>query len=87
MSYVQIYKLQNDGTQTVIATCALRDGVVTCEGDQVFISNLEKNGISDSQNTQNNLYPKDGARFLDQLQHTFNSGYLVATNVINDEKK
>ena len=84
MKHIEIYKLQNDGEQKVIATCRLNgEGAVICEGDRVFVENLEKEGILDYGNleTRNKLFPKDGIRFLENLKHAFRSGYLVATDI------
>lgn len=84
MKYVNIYKLQNNGEQEVIATCRLNDeGVVVCEGNRVFIKNLEEEGIFDYDNmeTKHKLSLKDGVKFLENLKHSFRSGYLVATDV------
>ena len=84
MKHVNIYKLQNDGEQKVLATCRLDDGgMAVCEGERAFVENLEKEGISDYDNlkTRNKLFPKDGIRFLENLKHAFRSGYLVATDI------
>lgn len=84
MKFVEIYKLENNGDQKVIATCKLSDSGVVCEGDSVFIKNLEKNGIcdySDKNLESGKLFPKDGIKFLENLKFAFRSGYLVATEV------
>lgn len=84
MKYVNIYKLQNDGSQTVIATCRLsNDGTVVCDGNQAFVENLERDGILDYGNPQvrNKLFPKDGIKLLENLKFAFRSGYLVATDI------
>jgi hypothetical protein len=82
MKYVEIYKLQNNGDQTIIATCKLVDNTVLCEGDTIFTQNLQNDGIASytNQSTQS-LFPKDGLLFLENLQYTFRSGYLMATSV------
>ena len=84
MKHVEIYKLQNDGEQKIIAICHLNDeGVVICEGDQTFVKNLGKEGVLDYGNleTKNKLFPKDGVKFLENLKHAFRSGYLIATDI------
>jgi hypothetical protein len=83
MPKVEIYKLNNDGSQTIIATCALDGEKVVCEGEnKTFIDNLEKDGITDhSSEERKKLYPKDGLKFLEQLQYNFKSGYLNASEV------
>lgn len=84
MKKVEIYKLNNDGTQTVIAVCRLdTDGIVKCEGDRDLIAHLEKAGIADySANYPHTLYPKDGNAFLTNLKNHFSSGYLNASDII-----
>ena len=83
MKFVQIYKLQNDGDQKVIVTCKLTDSGIVCDGDPIFIKNLEKDGIRDYSNKElrdDKLFLKDGIRFLENLKFAFRSGYLVATD-------
>jgi hypothetical protein len=68
MPFVEIYKLQNDGSQKIIATCRLVGDVVECEGDGVFVNNLSKEGIYNySAPEKSMLFPKDGMKFLEQL--------------------
>lgn len=82
MPFVEILKLQNDGSQTVLATCKLTGGGVICEGDENFVANLNSGGIRDySSDSGQNLFPKDGLKFLEQLRYNFKSGYLNATDI------
>ena len=84
MKYVEFYKLQNDGSQKVIATCYLNDNdEVGCEGEQTLIGNLKKEGIKDysSQDRKGQLFFKDGLKFLEQLKFNFTSGYLNASEI------
>lgn len=82
MKLVEIYQLKDDGSQGVIVTCKLINGEVVCEGDQIFVENLEKEGIFDySSSGKNKFYPKDGLKFLEQLRFNFKSGYLNASDV------
>ncbi len=83
MEYVELYKLNNDGTQNTIAVCRLNEsGIVTCEGAEILIKNLERNGIKNySATDEQKLFFKDGLRFLEQLKFNFNSGYLNASDV------
>ena len=86
MKYVEFYKLQNDGSQKVIATCHLTEnGQVECEGDAVFVDNLEREGIKDYSSSDDKnaelLFFKDGLKFLEQLKFNFTSGYLNASDV------
>ena len=84
MKFVQIYKLQNNGDQKVIATCKFVDSGVICDGDPIFIKNLEKDGIRDYSSQDlgaSKLFPKDGIKFLENLKFAFKSGYLVATDI------
>lgn len=85
MSYVKIYKLQNDGTQKTLVTCRLQDKRVVCDGDPVFVENLEKRGIPDADSPQSKrLFLADGLKFLEHLSRTYTSGYLMASAVLND---
>ena len=81
MKYVEIYKLQNDGSQTVLATCKLADDVVVFEGDTKFAEYVVKEGIR-NYNGSGKLFPKDGLAFLEQLKYNFKSGYLNASDVV-----
>ncbi len=86
MSYVKFYKLQNNGSQKVVATCRLdKNGQVACEGDEVLIKNLKEGGIKDYASVDSRkLYFNDGMKFLEQLKFNFTSGYLNASEVINE---
>jgi hypothetical protein len=82
MKFVKIYKIQNDGTQRVAVTCKIYDETVVCEGDEVLIENLEREGVwDDSVVPPKKLFPKDGIKFLERLRFTFASGYLNASEV------
>lgn len=86
MKYVEFYKLQNDGSQKVIATCYLNDhGEVECEGDIKLANNLKEDGIKDYSNADgvvsSKIFFKDGLKFLEQLKFNFTSGYLNASDV------
>jgi len=83
MTFVEIYKTKNDGSQEIIATCRLKDDVVACEGNEVLINNLKEDGISDysSADPGKKLFFKDGPKFLEQLMFNFKSGYLNASAV------
>lgn len=85
MKYVEIYKLQNDGSQKVLATCVLQKDTIVCSGEEIFVNNLLKEGISDySQTSSKKLFPKDGVHFLEQLKYNFKSGYLTASEIKDD---
>jgi len=82
MKFVEIYTLQNDGSQTIIAICKLIDGVVVCDGDDNFVRNLNTEGIFNySAPHKQILFPKDGIHFLEQLQFNFKNGYLNASAI------
>ena len=84
MALVEIYKIQNDASQKIIAICKLADdGNVVCEGDQQFVESLIREGVRDysSQGEPKELFPKDGIRFLEQLKYHFKSGYLMASDI------
>lgn len=87
MKKVEIYKLEEDGTQTIIATCKLQpDNVVTCEGDEYLVAHLEKDGITDYlTNFHRIVFPRDGEIFLINLKHNFSSGYFNASDVIEEK--
>lgn len=84
MKYVEIYKLQNNGFQTVAVTCRLQeDGTVLCEGDEKLIRTLTQRGVLNYTDKKNKtpLFPKDGFAFLKQLKYHFKSGYLNASDI------
>jgi hypothetical protein len=83
MKYVEIYKLQDDGTQKVVITCRLNDaGVALCEGEDQIKDNLIARGIDDySGGDGSKLFPTDGLRFLEELSNNFRSGYLMASEI------
>ncbi len=83
MKYVEIYKLENNGSQRIIATCTLQpNDTVICDGQEVFIQNLAKEGINDyAQEKPTKLFLKDGLKFLEQLRFNFKSGYLNASKI------
>lgn len=81
MKYVEFYKLENDGSQRVIATCKLVGNEVTCEGNEALIRTLSEEGIVSYEKEPRRLFPKDGLVFLEQLSFTFKSGYLNASEV------
>ena len=82
MKIVEIYKLQNDGSQKIVITCRLEIDKVICEGDRQFVDNLMSKGIFDySQDSKKKIYPKDGLLFLEQLKYNFKSGYLNASDI------
>lgn len=82
MKYAELYKLNNDGTQSVIAICNLVDQNVICEGSEALIENLCSEGIFDySSQKHEKLFFQDGVKFLEQLQYNFKSGYLNASEI------
>lgn len=82
MSKVEIYKLNNDGTQSVIAVCNLAGDKAACEGDVNLVANLEREGIRNYiSDSPEQLFPKDGLEFLKQLKYAFKSGYLNASDI------
>ncbi|MDE1970656.1 MAG: hypothetical protein KGI50_03725 [Patescibacteria group bacterium] len=89
MKHATIYKLKDDGTQTILATCVLKNGVVICTGNDIFVKNLEEEGIRDylSENSNATLFPKDGELFIEQLPNNFRSGYLMAEIEEEGEEK
>ena len=86
MKYVEFYKLQNDGSQKIIAVCRLNEGgLVECNGDPVFAGNLMRDGIKDYSSPEKpTLFFKDGLKFLEQLKFNFTFGYLNSSEVKDD---
>lgn len=85
MQYVEIYKLNNDGSQEIVVIYKILNGKAVGEGDKNFINNLLQTGIIDYTNTssEQRLFPKDGLHFLEQLKFNFKSAYLSATGIKN----
>lgn len=82
MKFVEIYRLNDDGTQRVAAVCKLTDDHVVCEGDTALVDNLAMRGIADyTKPEMPKLFPADGIRFLEQLRFNFKSGYLNASDI------
>lgn len=82
MKYVELYKLENGGSQRVALRCRLEGARAICEGDPALKANLEAEGIEDFGTPGGpQLFPKDGLRFLEQLASNFSSGYLNASEV------
>ena len=83
MKYVEIYHLNDDGTQRIIATCELHEDEVMCRGDESFVQSLTEEGIRDySAQAKGNLLPSAGERFLEQLKFNFKSGYLLTSDIM-----
>ncbi len=80
MKKVEIYRLNGDGTQSIIALCSLKNDKVICEGDADMLRHLH-GGIEDP-GTGDSLFEKDGVRFLSALKSHFKSGYLLASDVL-----
>ena len=81
MKFVEIYKVNNGGSQNVLAVCTLTADGVKIDGDIEFISNLNSGIDNYSSEIPKKLYPKDGILFLEQLKFNFKSGYLNASEV------
>lgn len=83
MSKVEIYKLNNDGSQDVVAECHLGSDGAVCTGTEAIVNKLNQEGIINysSEDRQERVFPSDGLVFLEQLPNTFNSGYLNASQI------
>jgi len=82
---VEIYRLKKGKTQEIIATCSLIGEKVVFEGNEKFISRLNRVGILDkSTKPPRKIFPADGVIFLRGLRDTFKSGYLVASDLPED---
>jgi len=80
--FVEIYQLNNDGTQSVAAVCRLEGDAVVCEGNENLIRGLIQEGIKNYASREpKKLFPKDGIKFLEQLKYNFKSGYLNASDI------
>ena len=85
MKYVKFLKLQNDGSQTEIARAIFDDTKIKFEGDENLIFNLQNSAIRNyTEKKPTMLTPADGLKFLEQLKYTFKSGYLNATDIIEE---
>ena len=85
MLYVEIYTIQNEGSQKTLSVCRLLHDKVRCEGDVNFIQHLEKEGIWDySKSPKKKVFPAAGRLFLEQLKNNFSSGYINASEVKED---
>lgn len=86
MAKVELYKLQNDGSQEVVVTCKLQDSIAVCEGDEKIVANLTKAGIRNYDATPTTtVFPKDGMVFLEQLKSNYRSSYMNASDVIPEK--
>ena len=82
MKFVELYRLENDGSQTVVLRCRLEGETVVFDRSSSLGTYLEKEGIKNRENPEALfLFPKDGLRFLEQLSYNFSSGYLNASEV------
>lgn len=85
MPKVNIFKLDSTGQQNLLVVCELINGLVEITGDEGFAHNLRENGIQSYTGNQNTLlFPSDGRLFLEQLKFNFKSGYLMATDVLEN---
>ncbi|OGZ97087.1 MAG: hypothetical protein A3I44_01010 [Candidatus Sungbacteria bacterium RIFCSPLOWO2_02_FULL_51_17] len=82
--HVEIYKLQNDGSQRMIASCRLAGEAAECSGEEPFVTNLMVEGIRAHADGVP-LFPAEGRRFLEELKYFFTSGYMNASDVLSDE--
>lgn len=81
---VEIYKLQNDGSQQTIATCRLVGDQVVCEGDEATVAFMNEGIIDYADPHGKNVLPADGLVFLEQLKNNFKSGYLNASDILEN---
>ena len=89
MKIVEIYQLQNNGDQRLIAFCKLTEQGVRCEGDEALVKNLIEQGVRDYSDAsrEKKLFPTDGIKFLENLKWAFKSAYLMATDVKEAENQ
>lgn len=86
MKIVRVYKTLNNGEQQALAECKLNeDNIVACTGDADFVNFLTKEGIKNySSIDPMTLYAKDGLIFLSNLKFNYKSGYIDATEVMDE---
>jgi len=88
MSRVEIYRLKKGGVQEVVAEFSLVDNKAVGKGNEQFVKRLETEGVLDkAAKPPAKVFPTDGSRFLQSLKSHFNSGYLTASEVIEDAPK
>ncbi len=84
MSRVEIFRLNHGGVQDVIAEFRLVGDEAIGQGNEKFVQRLKKEGVLDKTvKPPVKVYPNEGSRFLNLLQSQFNSGYLIASSVID----
>lgn len=81
MKRVEIYSLQSDGTQKVEVVCSLGDGGVVFSGEDTNLIGDLHAGITNFQEGEKILFPKDGEAYLRELKYNYHSPYLAASDV------
>ncbi len=81
MKFVEIYKIDNEGAQSLVAVCTLSSDGVQIKGEQKLIDSLNEGINNYSETGHKKVYPSDGLLFLEQLKFNFRSGYLNATEI------
>ena len=83
MKFAEIYKLQDDGSQQIIAICELIDEKVVCRGNKNYVESFKRDGVVDRSKTPfKKFFPKDGLAFLEILKFLFKTAYLNASDVM-----
>ncbi|MFA5870419.1 MAG: hypothetical protein WC842_00820 [Candidatus Paceibacterota bacterium] len=80
MRKINIKKLQNNGSTSIIGTFSLdHNGVVSYVGNETFWENVQLEGVYTVKNGEaRTFFPKDGSAFFDNLKYHFKSAYLFA---------
>jgi hypothetical protein len=83
MQKVNLLKTNNDGSQSLLVSCLFDGHKILLKGDEALIKTLYSEGIP-CYASGKNIFPQDGPLFLNELRHVFRSGYLTATDVIDE---
>jgi hypothetical protein len=82
MKYVEVYKLDENGNQQVVAVCKLIENKVQCQGEKALVSKLVSKPLILQGDKIKQVSPKDGELFLHALSQTFDSGYYQSSNIL-----
>jgi hypothetical protein len=72
-----IFSLDKDMNEKLVATCYMNMDEVSCEGEDAVVQNLIRFGVFNHEKNRQ-VFPKDGAVFLESLAGHFTSGYMTA---------
>ena len=84
MSKIEILKLNDDGSQSVLVEGEIIESNLELKGDQKFIEFLQKGLMDKTAVPAQRIYPQDAQKFIRILKERFQNGYL-AIREINEE--